>query len=234
MALDLALRLWRQGYDAIPSARGWPVGRDAFVTRLLGRPALVVRGPERARLFYDTDRVRRKKAAPAALAALLFGRGAVHGLDGREHAERKALMMRVLDPARVDELVRRAGADLDAAASAWSGRELARIVDGFGGAGAAYPRAWLARCRSDRVLRAVLADAREGRASPPEGSAVRLLADAVSPALRRGRAGPAAGVAGRSGSRPDRPPAGLGDGHRAPVVGAALAHPRRGPRAARR
>jgi fatty-acid peroxygenase len=218
VALDLALRLLRQGYDAIPSARGWPVGRDAFVTRLLGRRALVVRGPEGARLFYDTDRVRREKAAPAALAALLFGRGAVHGLDGREHAERKALMMRVLDPARVDELVRRAGADLDRAALAWSSqeqvvlfdelvrtyggavqawagtgltdgdadrlsRELARIVDGFGGAGAAYPRAWSARRRSDRVLRAVLADAREGRTSPPAGSAVRLLADAVGPAL---------------------------------------------------
>jgi len=69
LALDLALRLWRQGYDAIPSARGWPVGRDAFVTRLLGRPALVVRGPDGARLFYDADRVRREKAAPAALAA---------------------------------------------------------------------------------------------------------------------------------------------------------------------
>ena len=35
MVLDLALRLWRQGYDAIPAARGWPAGRDAFVTRML-------------------------------------------------------------------------------------------------------------------------------------------------------------------------------------------------------
>jgi len=214
VALDLALRLWRHGYDAIPSARGWPVGRDAFVTPLLGRRALVVRGPEGARLFYDTDRVRREKAAPAALSALLFGRGAVHGLDGREHAERKALMMRVLDPARVDELVRRAGADLDQAGHAWSAqdrvvlfdelvrvyggavqawagvglpagdadrlsRDLARIVDGFGGAGAAYPRAWVARRRTDRVLRAVLVDARDDRTSPPDGSPVRQLADAV-------------------------------------------------------
>lgn len=40
MGLDLALRLWRQGYDAIPADRGWPVGRDAFVSRMLGRCAL--------------------------------------------------------------------------------------------------------------------------------------------------------------------------------------------------
>ena len=107
MGVDLAVRLWRQGYDAIPAARGWPPGRDAFVTRMLGRRALVVRGEEGARLLYDTGRIRRRKAVPAALAGLLFGQGAVHGLDGREHAERKTLMMRMLDPDRVDELSRR-------------------------------------------------------------------------------------------------------------------------------
>lgn len=216
MALDLALRLWRQGYDAIPAARGWSPGRDAFVTRLLGRRALVVRGVEGARLFYDTGRVRRRRAAPAALADLLFGRGAVHGLDGREHAERKALMMRVLDPDRVDELVTSVGADLDravehwrlrddivvfdelvrvygAGVQAWAGteltgattdrlsHELARIVDGFGGAGRAYPRAWMAREWTDRLLRSVIDDVRAGRATPPHGSPVRQLADAPLP-----------------------------------------------------
>ena len=216
MVLDLAVRLWRQGYDAIPAARGWPPGRDAFVTRMLGRRTLVVRGEEGARLLYDTGRIRRRKAVPAALAGLLFGRGAVHGLDGREHAERKALMMRLLDPDRVDELVTSVGAGLERAAEEWRQRgevvmfdelvraygasvlswagtglsgpeadrtsqELARIVDGFGGAGRAYPRAWLARRRTDTLLRAVIDDARTGRTAPPEGSPVRLLADSSLP-----------------------------------------------------
>jgi hypothetical protein len=88
VGLDLALRLWRQGYDAIPAARGWSAGRDAFVTRMLGRRALVVRGEEGARPFYDSGLVRR----------------------------RKALMMRVLAPDRVDELVRMYGAAVTYAA----------------------------------------------------------------------------------------------------------------------
>ena len=216
MSLDLALRLWRQGYDAIPAARGWAPGRDAFVTRMLGRRALVVRGEEGARLLYDTGLVGRRKAVPAALADLLFGRGAVHGLDGREHAERKALLMRVLDPDRVDRLVSEAAVVLDRAVEEWPQRgevvmfdelvraygaavltwagtglsgpeadrtshELACIVDGFGGAGRAYPRAWLARRRTDTLLRSVIDDARTGRTAPPERSPVRLLAESSLP-----------------------------------------------------
>jgi fatty-acid peroxygenase len=219
VSLDLALRLWRQGYDAIPSTRGWPAGRDAFVTRMLGRRALVVRGEHGARLLYDTGLVRRRTAVPAALAGLLFGRGAVHGLDGREHAERKALMMRVLDPDRVDKLVSGAGVALDSATETWqqsgevvmfdelvrtygaavlswagtglsgpeadrTSHELARIVDGFGGAGRAYPRAWQARRRTNALLRAVIDDVRTGRTDPPGGSPVRLLAESSLPLER--------------------------------------------------
>ena len=219
MSLDLALRLWRQGYDAIPSTRGWPAGRDAFVTRVLGRRALVVRGEHGARLLYDTGLVRRRKAVPAALAGLLFGRGAVHGLDGRQHAQRKVLMMRVLDPDRVDELVSDVGVALDKASETWqqsgevvmfdelvrtygaavlswagtglsgpeahrTSHELARIVDGFGGAGRAYPRAWQARRRTNALLRAVIEDVRAGRTDPPGGSPVRLLAESPLPLER--------------------------------------------------
>jgi fatty-acid peroxygenase len=216
VAVDLALRLRRQGYDAISAAPGRSPGRDAFVTRLLGPRALVVRGVEAARLFCDTGRVRRRRAAPAALADLLFGRGAVHGLDGREHAERKAVMTRLLDPDRVDELVASVGADLDRAPEDWSRRDavvvfdelvrvygaavqawarveptgakagrlsrgLTRIVDGFGGAGRAYPRAWLARLWTDRVLLSIVDDVRAGRTTPADGSALRQLADAPLP-----------------------------------------------------
>jgi fatty-acid peroxygenase len=186
---------------------------------MLGRRALVVRGERGARLLYDTGLVRRRKAVPAALAGLLFGRGAVHGLDGRQHAERKALMMRVLDPDRVDELVSEVGVALDKAIETWkqsgevvmfdelvrtygaamlswagtglsgpeadrTSHELARIVDGFGGAGRAYPRAWQARRSTNVLLRSVIGDARTGGTDPPVGSPVRLLAESSLPLER--------------------------------------------------
>jgi fatty-acid peroxygenase len=95
---DLALALFRRGYLALPelwdSRRG---AADHVRTRLFGRVAHVVRGPEGARLFDDETPVERSGAVPAPLAHLLFGRGAVHGLDESEHRSRKALF---------DELVR--------------------------------------------------------------------------------------------------------------------------------
>ena len=215
---DLALRLWRHGYDALPTLRPAHDASDVFTTRMLGRRAVVVRGAEWARLFYDEGLVSREKALPPPLAGLLFGKGAVHRLDGDQHAGRKALLMRVLAPERVDELVRQVGEDLDRAVQDWRGRtdvvvheellrvygaavqtwagtglsgsdvdalsrDLFRIVDGFGAAGRAYPRAWAARLRTDRVVRRILKDVEEGRQRAWPGTAVAEIAAAIGPDL---------------------------------------------------
>jgi len=103
--MDLAWALWRDGYRAIPEERARHDGEEAFGCRLLGRRALVVRGPEGARAFYDESLVRRKGAIPAPLAALLFGSGAVHGLDGQQHRERKQLFLDLLTEESVTPLV---------------------------------------------------------------------------------------------------------------------------------
>jgi len=107
--MDLAWRLWRDGYRAIPEERarhaGTPAEEDAFAVRLLGRRALVIRGPEGARAFYDESLVRRKGAIPPPLAALLFGSGAVHGLDDEQHRERKRLFLDLLTGDRLTPLV---------------------------------------------------------------------------------------------------------------------------------
>lgn len=190
MERDLAIALLQKGYRALPG-----LGARAAVVpvRLLGRRALVVRGPEQVRRFYDNDLITRRGAVPPPLAWLLFGRGAIHGLDGAEHLHRKRLFLDLLDDdaardmagrvrrrltnrlraeaghaPRVFDLLVEAYGD---AALEWAGLEpdhavshrLAAIVDGFGGAGRAYPKAWHARRQIDAWARALVREARAGR-----------------------------------------------------------------------
>ncbi|MDP3889637.1 cytochrome P450 [Nocardioides sp.] len=200
----------RSGYRALPEQRSRHRGADAFETSLLGRRAVVVRGHNGARLFYDPTVVEREGAVPAPLARLIFGRGAVHGLDGDEHAERKAIFLEILTEQRVDDLADAIGHDLDrrvqrwtgrdvvvfdelvevygAAVQAWAGidappptirrnsRRLATIVDGFGGAGAAYPRAWLARLWANRWARDLIEAIRGGQLDARPDSVLALMA----------------------------------------------------------
>jgi hypothetical protein len=56
-----------------------------FRTRVLGRVTTVVGGRDGVQLFYDETRTQRRRAMRMALKNTLFGRGAVHGLDGDEH-----------------------------------------------------------------------------------------------------------------------------------------------------
>jgi fatty-acid peroxygenase len=208
---DLALQLKKHGYQALPRLRSAALDPDAFPARLLGRSALVVRGPEGARLFYDDDVVRRRDAVPPPLADLLFGHGAVHGLDGLEHKERKQVFLDVLTRERVRELGETVAGELAAAVEAWPlrppfslfdelvraygvsvvawagvdvppheaarlSRELAVVVDGFGFAGRAYARAWMARLHLNRWARRVVEEARSGDRQPAPGTMLHALA----------------------------------------------------------
>lgn len=102
---DLSLRLLRDGYAAVARDRAARGGGDPYVTRLLGRRTVVLRGPEGARAFYDEELVRRHRAVPPPLSWLLFGRGALHALDGSDHRTRKLLMLDLLDPDAIPPLV---------------------------------------------------------------------------------------------------------------------------------
>jgi fatty-acid peroxygenase len=103
---DLAVELLRHGYGALPKLweRTGRVRVDHAEAKLLGQRAVVVRGSDGARLFYDETLVRRADAVPPPLGHLLFGQGAVHTLDGPEHRERKALFLEVLGRERVEQL----------------------------------------------------------------------------------------------------------------------------------
>ncbi|MFB7250685.1 cytochrome P450 [Microbacterium sp. NPDC056234] len=77
---DFAERIWER---VAPGSRSAPM-------RLLGDDALLVRGSEGVRLFYDETLIARHGAMPAVVQETLFGHASVHSLDGEQHRHRKA------------------------------------------------------------------------------------------------------------------------------------------------
>lgn len=74
--------------------------------RLLGDPAIFVRGAEGVELFYDEQLIARHGAMPAIVQETLFGHGSVHSLDGSEHRHRKATFVDVAyEDAQVERLL---------------------------------------------------------------------------------------------------------------------------------
>ena len=141
---DQTLQLLNDGYlfqTRLRRARGRDAG-DArpLRMRLLGRPATLVRGAEGVGLFYDADRMRRAGAMPLPIRGSLFGAGAVHGLDGRAHETRKAMLVRVAyDDAQVQRFADLLEPELTRLRDEW-GRAPGSVYDG---AVRAYGRAAL-------------------------------------------------------------------------------------------
>ncbi|MFF0549682.1 cytochrome P450 [Streptomyces sp. NPDC004311] len=92
---DSTLSLLTHGYAWLPN-RMRTSASGTVKTRLLGRPAIAVRGPQAVDFFYDERHVERAAALPGPVLDTLFGQGAVHTLDGGEHRVRKALFLALL------------------------------------------------------------------------------------------------------------------------------------------
>lgn len=122
MRIDRTRELLRTGYPWAARIRN---GAPAVSTRVLGRPAVVVGGPEGVRRFYD-PRLRRRGALPAPIELLLFGPGTVHGLDDGAHLRQKALFLGVTTPEAVAALEQRAEKEWQAAVARWP--EQAEVV----------------------------------------------------------------------------------------------------------
>lgn len=101
--LDSTLALLADPYGFIAD-RCHRLRSDLFEARILLRPTLCMSGESAARLFYDESVIERHRAAPEPLAATLFGKGGVQGLDGEAHRHRKALFTRILSPEAVASL----------------------------------------------------------------------------------------------------------------------------------
>jgi fatty-acid peroxygenase len=121
---DLAVELLRHGYGALEIDRRRRGGGRSYASRLLGRRAVVLGGSEGARLFYDEEAVERTRAVPPPLAWLLFGKGAVHGLDDEQHRKRKHLFTSVLGPGQVESCTRTARQHLADAVGRSAGSEV--------------------------------------------------------------------------------------------------------------
>jgi fatty-acid peroxygenase len=118
--LDQTLAIAIKGYAWLPDLRRGTHGQPA-PTRLLGRPAVAIGGPAAARFFYQGGNIERHGAIPGPVLDTLFGRGAVHTLDGRAHELRKALFVSLLLGDGIDTLAKDVGTAFDEAADGWRG-----------------------------------------------------------------------------------------------------------------
>lgn len=127
--VDSSLSLLLTGYSWLPS-RWRRARRPAVHTRLMGKRAVALRGPDVMPFFYDERNIRRAGAVPSLVQDTLFGRGAVHTLDGEEHRVRKALFVNLLkDPRRVTALAEQAQSAWRAAAGHWANRSELVLFD---------------------------------------------------------------------------------------------------------
>lgn len=123
--IDQSANFLRDGYlfaSRLRRRAGLPPGSPAPVRlRLMGRPAVLLRGVDGVRAFYDTGRVERDGAMPGFIRLPLFGSGAVHGLDGRAHEVRKnALADMAYDDDRVARFADLVADEMEEMLADWS------------------------------------------------------------------------------------------------------------------
>ncbi len=125
--MENGLQLLTRGYGWLPDKRR-QLGRRTVPTRLGGLKVLAIEGPDAARFLYDEDHVRRAHAIPEPVQGTLFGKGAVHTLDGEMHRVRKAMFVALLmREDGIAALVEQATAAWDDAAAGWQGRRIVLI-----------------------------------------------------------------------------------------------------------
>ena len=101
--IDNSLSLMREGYMYILN-RLHGFNSDVFETRLLGKKAICMVGKEAAEVFYDTEKFKRKDAAPNRAVQTLFGKNGVQALDGQAHKHRKEMFMSIMTPDGLEKL----------------------------------------------------------------------------------------------------------------------------------
>jgi fatty-acid peroxygenase len=118
--LDSTAALLIEGYGWLPNR--WRRATGPVVrARVMGQHAVGLRGPDAVRFFYDESNVRRGSAVPTMVQDTLFGRGAVHTLDGAEHRVRKAMFRSLLtDASAVSALADEVAAVWDDAVADWT------------------------------------------------------------------------------------------------------------------
>lgn len=101
--IDHSLSLMREGYMYILNRRK-SFNSDIFETRLLGKKAICMGGKEATEVFYDSEKFKRKDAAPNRVVQTLFGKNGVQALDGQNHKHRKEMFMSIMSPVGLERL----------------------------------------------------------------------------------------------------------------------------------
>jgi fatty-acid peroxygenase len=94
-SVDSALSFLADGY-LFGTRRFDALQADAFRTRLLGVPVVVMRGSDACRFFYEQGRFTRSAALPPSITHLLQDVGSVQTLEGADHRDRKHLLVDAL------------------------------------------------------------------------------------------------------------------------------------------
>jgi fatty-acid peroxygenase len=118
--LDQTLLAAIKGYAWLPDLRREAGGGPVHL-RVMGQQAVGICGPEATRFFYAASNLERHTALPSLVVSTLFGKGAVHTLDGDAHRARKALFVSLLMSDGYDEAAKLTGEAFDEAADSWRG-----------------------------------------------------------------------------------------------------------------
>ncbi|KAB7709090.1 cytochrome P450 [Bacillus aerolatus] len=123
--IDHSLSLMREGYMYILNRRH-SFNSDIFETRLLGKKAICMGGKEAAEVFYDTEKFKRKNAAPNRVVQTLFGKNGVQSLDGQNHKHRKEMFMSIMSPNGLEKLTSITKKQWEIAVDKW--RQMDKVI----------------------------------------------------------------------------------------------------------
>lgn len=127
-SLDSTLALLSKGYQFI-SKKCEHLGSDIFKTRIALQEVICMQGEEAARLFYDEEKFKRKKATPKFVQKTLFGEGGVQGMDDGDHRHRKQLFMSLMSKESLERLMKLIETQLDGYLNKWEKMESVQLFD---------------------------------------------------------------------------------------------------------
>jgi fatty-acid peroxygenase len=125
---DQTLPVAAKGYAWLPDLRRSSRGRP-IRTRVGGQRVTAIGGPAATEFFYADGNLERHTALPPFVVGTLFGRGAVHTLDGDAHRRRKALFIDLLIDDGIDTLRKLTEETFDEAADRWRGGPAISLFD---------------------------------------------------------------------------------------------------------
>lgn len=116
------LALMTTGYAWLPDRRRHSGGKPVR-TRLLGKNTVAIHGPDAVRFFYDERHIHRHGALPAPVLDTLFGRGAVHTLDGPDTCSARPCFCPCSRPGGPHSLTEHLNVQWDHACARWADRD---------------------------------------------------------------------------------------------------------------